>query len=299
MTHDKHTDSNINKDLLPPWSREKYEELFKDWVDPYPLVIEEHEGIKVVRDDTIVGSKSRFGDKFISEIEQDTIVYVQPRVGLAGVSLIELAHKYNKKVVLFMPSSKEVSEHQAITIERGAVPKFRRIAAMPVLNKYAKDWAKENNAYFIPLGLYHPHVVGGVAKVARNIREKYGNPERIYCAISTGVLSRGLQIGFGEDTQHVCVAVARNLKKGEKGIAKVISEPLKFQQLEKPENMPPFPTVATYDAKVWKYVLADKKENPEANIWFWNVGQDPILKDRSIINKIDSQREWHEVRDDD
>ena len=245
------------------------------------------------------GSKARFGDYFFSQIEEDTVVYVQPRVGLAGVSILELAKKYNKKVVLFMPSSKKISEHQAITIERGAIPKFRRIAAMPVLNSYAKKWALENGAKFIPLGLYHPFVVAGAAKVARNIREKHGSPERIYLPISTGVLSRGTQIGFGEDTEFVSVAVARNIKKGELGRSQLIDEPVQFLRPEKKENLPPFESVATYDAKVWKYALADKKENPDKDIWIWNVGKDPILNDKSIIEKTDSQRNWHEVRDND
>ena len=292
MAHDKHVVDGINKDLLDH-SEEYYFDLLKDWKDPYPLYIEEHEGVKVVRDDLIVGSKCRFGDFFFSQINEDTVVYVQPRVGLAGVSILELAKKYNKKVILFMPASRKISDHQAITIERGAIPKFRRIAAMPVLNKYAKDYAEENNFYFIPLGLYHPHVVAGAARVARNIREQYGAPEQIYLPISTGVLSRGVQIGFGKDTRFVSVAVARNLKAGELGISEVISEPLPFLKPEKKENLPPFPSVDTYDAKVWKYI----PKNTGRNIWFWNVGCDPILQDRSIIEKTDSYRDWNEMRD--
>ena len=177
MAHDKHVIDGKNKDIDCDL------EALKDWKDPYPIYVREHEGIKVVRDDLMEGSKARFGDYFFSQIKEDTVVYVQPRVGLAGVALLELAKKYNKKVVLFMPASKKMSDHQAIVIERGAIPKFRRIAAMPVLNKYARDYAMDTKACFIPLGLYHPLVVAGAASVARNIREQYGTPERVYCAI--------------------------------------------------------------------------------------------------------------------
>ena len=297
MSGRKHIVDGINKDLLD-YTEEYYFDLLKDWKDPYPYYIEEHEGIKVVNDGRMdSGSKSRFGDYFFSQIEEDTVVYVQPRVGLAGVSILELAKKYNKKVILFMPSSKKISEHQAITIERGAVPKFRRIAAMPVLNSYAKKWALENGAKFIPLGLYHPHVVAGAAKVARNIREEYGQPERLYLAISTGVLCRGLEIGFGKDTDLVSIAVARNLKAGELGRSELIDEPAPFLRAEKKENLPPFESVKTYDAKVWKYARDYKKENPLCDVWMWNVGKDPVLNDRSIIDRTDSARDWHEVRD--
>jgi short-subunit dehydrogenase len=61
---------------------------------------------------------------------------------------------YNKKVVFFCPSSKEVSDHQGALFSYPHVDmRFVRIAAMPVLNQYAKKWAKENNAQYLPLGL--------------------------------------------------------------------------------------------------------------------------------------------------
>ena len=53
-----------------------------------------------------------------------------------------------------MPSSKRISHHQACCIEQGAEASFHRIAAMPNLNKIAKEWADQKaNAFFVPLGL--------------------------------------------------------------------------------------------------------------------------------------------------
>jgi hypothetical protein len=78
------------------------------------------------------------------------------------------------------------------------------------------------------------------------------------------------------------------LKEGELGRAKVISEPLAFPQSEKVENLPPFPTVNSYDAKVWKYI----PKNTGRKILMWNVGTDPVLNDKSIIDKTDSYRNW-------
>jgi hypothetical protein len=104
-----------------------------------------------VRDDLIVGTKTRAGDLLMSKLNHDTIVYSQPRVGLAGVSLLDVAKHYNKKIVLFMPASKTISHHQACCIEQGAIPIFERIAAMPNLNLKAKEWADKNDAFFVPL----------------------------------------------------------------------------------------------------------------------------------------------------
>ena len=292
MSHNKHITDGINKDLTE-YTRDWYLEQTANWVDPYGLPwVQEHEGFNIVRDDTIVGSKCRFADHMMSTVKEDTIVYVQPRKGLAGVSILEAAKRYGKKVVLFMPASKEISDHQACCIERGAIPKFRRIAAMPNLNKMAKEYAEEVGGFFVPLGLYHPLVVAGVVRVADNIAQTYGEPKEVWCAISTGVLSRGLQIGW-PNAKFYSIAVARNLKAGELGRSYVISDPLPFLRNEKKDWLPPFPSVYNYDAKVWKYM----KHKGSKGAWMWNVGMEPELKDDTIYNTVDSKREWGELRD--
>ena len=182
-----------------------------------------------------------------------------------------------------MPSSKKISPHQACCIERGATPIFERIAAMPNLNRLAEKWAKDNNAFFVPLGLRHEYATAGIIHAASKLPE----PDEVYVAISTGVLTRALQIAW-PNAKFTCIAVARNLKEGELGRATVISEPLDFQTPEKKENLPPFPTVITYDAKVWKYI----PKNTGKKILMWNVGTDPVLKDASIIDRTDSYRKW-------
>lgn len=290
MTHDSHVIDGINKDVTL-WPGSTYEDarsyylaLAEGWkpYNPDP-VVKIHDGVRVVRDDLIVGTKTRAGDLLASKINHETIVYSQPRVGLAGVSLLDVAKHHDKKIVLFMPAAKTISHHQACCIERGATPVFKRIAAMPILNKYAKEWAESNDAFFVPLGLRHELATAGIVHAA----SKIDPPEEVYVAISTGVLTRALQIAWPK-AKFTCVAVARNLKAGELGRAAVISEELEFQTEEKPENMPPFPAIATYDGKVWKHV----PKNTGRDVLFWNVGAEPSLQDPSIYGKIDSFRDW-------
>lgn len=289
--HNNHITDGINKDLGNVKNREWYLDLVKDWEDPFGLpTIKLHDDFFVVRDDIIeYGSKCRFGDFLVRNCDYDTLVYVQPRFGFAGISLSYLAEKYGKKLVLFMPSSKEISEHQAVCIERGAIAKFRRIAAMPNLNSIAKDWAKANNAFFIPLGLYHPVVTASIVKTCDTIIKEWGHPKEIWTAISTGVLSRGLQIGFHK-TRFNSVAVARNLKAGELGYSDVYSHPKAFNQDVSRDWVPPFPSASNYDAKVWEFM----KKNGQEGALMWNVaGNVTSSLDKSTI---DSQRDWGEVR---
>lgn len=293
MAHNKHVIDGVNKDFRPfPWSsaeetKEYYLDLAGSWEDPYgtPKIVE-HEGIRVVRDDFLTGSKVRGGDCLISSLpeEIDTIVYVQPRTGLAGVSILDVAKHHDKKVRLFMPSSKEISMHQACCIERGAEVSFHRIAAMPNLNLIAKKWADEHpNAFFVPLGLKHELVTAGIVKSAIKIKE----PEEVYVATSTGVLTRSLQIAW-PNAKFVSVCVSRNMKAGELGMAEAISEPLAFTASEKKDNLPPFPNIDTYDGKVWKYI----PKNSDKDILFWNVGKEPVLQNLDIIKETKSYREW-------
>ena len=288
MSHDKHVTDGYNQDVgYRSWEEAKdyYLNLAATWPDPYPdPVVTVHDGVRCVRDDLITGTKVRGGDCLMSRINQSTIVYVQPRTGLAGVSILDVAKRYDKKVKLFMPSAQRISHHQACCIEQGAEASFHRIAAMPNLNKIAKEWADQNDdAFFVPLGLKHELVTAGIVKTASKIPA----PDEVYVAISTGVLSRAMQIAWPNAKFH-SVAVSRNRKAGELGRADVISEPMAFQQSEKPENLPPFPCIDTYDGKVWKYI----PKNTGRNILFWNVGKEPTLNDPTIYDRVNSYRDW-------
>jgi hypothetical protein len=164
---------------------------------------------------------------------------------------------------------------------------------MPNLNRIAKQWAEDNNAFFIPLGLKHELVTAAAVKVAYDLAEKYGYPDEVWSAISTGVLQRSLQIAW-PDAKFNAVAVARNIKAGERGRATMWSHPKAFNQDVNKEYNPPFPSAMNYDAKAWEFMT--KHGSPGA--WFWNVGGDPKpeLEDTKIIT--DSRRDWGEIRDE-
>jgi hypothetical protein len=288
MSHDNHVIDGINADLVGK-SLQYYIDLIGDYVSPYPdPVVTTHEGVSVVRDDMITGTKVRGGDLLAARVEQERMVYVQPRTGLAGVSLLDVCRRRNKKLTLWMPASKKISNHQAVCIEQGCDARFARIAAMPVLNKYAKDWSEEFGHFFIPLGLKHEFVTAGIIQAALTIPE----PDEVWTVCSTGVLTRALQIAYPNAVFHA-VAVARNMKAGELGRAEVISAPEAFQKGIKPEEEPPFPSVNTYDGKAWRYI----PKNTGRKVLFWNVGAQPVLNDDTIYDSTNSYRDWGDLRD--
>jgi hypothetical protein len=270
------TTSEINKDNL--YSKQEYLDMVGDFVGSFPdPIIETVDDRIVVREDLLsVGTKARAGELLVATSESDIIVYVQPRFGFAGISLTELCKKYNKRLVLFMPSSKEVSDHQAFCIENGCEYHFHRIAAMPNLNIIAKRWADENNGFFIPLGLRHRLVTAMIIKTATGIKE----PTSFWTAFSTGVLNRALQIAWPNSKANG-VAVSRNIHDGEKGRANIVSHYKDFSQNSL--ILPPFPSAKNYDAKVWEYTSPGDL--------FWNVAGE--IKHSLNKQTIKSYRPWN------
>jgi hypothetical protein len=289
--HNNHIIDGINKDIDLIHTREAYVGLTKNFKSRLPeIVIKKHDNINVIREDKMLigGTKTRIGEFLFSQITNRVVVYVVPRFGLAGAAIMELCKLYDKEAIFFMPACKEISDHQAYVINQK--PKevhFKRIAAMPNLNIIAKKYADLHGYEFIPFGLNHSWVIAGAVRVCENLLNNYKEPDQLWTAVSTGVLTRGLQIGF-ENTEMHGVAVARNMKAGELGRTSIISEPLAFHSKEK--QLPPFDTVDNYDAKVWKYIPKDTNKN----IWFWNVAKDlkcPINFDKSLVN---SYRSWND-----
>jgi len=287
----KVTSSDEHDELLPGETYSQAKQRFLDTIGDFksqfadPNLVQ-HGDYFVVRDDKLgEGSKLRAAEFMISKLMAegfDHFVYVQPRFGFAGITLARVCSMYGAKLTLFMPSSKQISDHQAYCIEHGAEPEFRRIAAMPNLNRQAKAWADSKKALFIPLGVKHPYMTAGMVHTACMLPE----PEEFWSVCSTMVLNRALQIAW-PNADARGVAVARSIQPGEKGRATVYSHYKNFSSRTDKEHMPPFPSAENYDAKAWEFVTLLAK--PGA--FFWNVASSVTTTlDKS---KINSYRPWN------
>lgn len=270
-----------------------YGEDFKSMLPDPKSLVEPYEDKFIVRfDKSPAGFKAFAAEKLIANCEKDTLVYVSPRVGHAPQAIAELAKKYNKKCVFFLPASKEVSRHQAILAAYGVDMRFVKTPAMPTINIYAKRWAEGNGAQYLKFGLSGmPEVTAGIVKMASMIPE----PPEFWCAVSTGTMVRGLMIGW-PNAQAKGIAVARNIKKGEIGDAIVESATVPFLRPVKPHELPEFPTTATYDAKAF----VEFKKHAKPGAYFINVGSDAEIEkyySQVDVKAIDSQREWGDMRD--
>jgi hypothetical protein len=298
------TTDDTNKDLHMNMTRHDGRKYYLDlWGNDFkskfgPPVVEEYNGKYILRADLAPGGLKSFGGERVIANGKPTLVYCAPRQGHAPDAIASVAKMYDKKVVFFMPASKEVSDHQGALFAYDNVDvRFFRIAAMPVLNQYAKKWASEHQATYLPFGLTgNAMVTAGLVNMCRNISNQLGkDPTEIYCAVSTGTMTRALQIGWPEATPKG-VAVARNIHKGEKGVAILESATIPFLNRAPIAKSMPIPTTAAYDAKAWELF---EREGKPGSI-FINVGSDDILN-RHLVNinrkNINSYRDWHDMGD--
>lgn len=262
-------------------------------------VVEPYKDKFILRADLAPGGLKAFGgERVIAEAKEDTLVYVAPRQGHAPDAIAAIALEYGKKCVFFMPASARVSDHQgAIFSYPNVQVKFFKTAAMPMLNSYAKKWAEENGALYLPFGLKGvPTVTAGLVNMCRNVTNALGHdPSEIYCAVSTGTMIRALQLGWPNATPYG-IAVARNIHKGEIGEAIVESATMPFLKRTPVADTMPVPSTGAYDAKAWE--LFDT-QGASGSI-FINVGSDAQIN-RNLkkvnIDSINSQREWNQMDD--
>ena len=226
----------------------------------------------------------------MSQTKEKEVVYVQPRRGFAGISLSYLSKKYNKDLTLIMPASKESSDHQRLCVDLGAKPLFMRIAAMPNANLMAKKYANATGAMYVPLGLQHEFVIANAVRSIHDFFKDKEHPKRMWCVISTGVLSRSLQIAL-PNTDFFNVAVARNIQQGELGRANFMSYHKPFHS--KSDLIPKeFACEESYDAKGWDYMNRYGNKGD----WFFSVAGN-ANSPKTKAKELDSYRDWNDLRD--
>jgi hypothetical protein len=295
------TNQDIPEGMDVHQAREHYLKLygtgFKSKMPPIASLVEKVGDKFVVRCDLApAGFKAYGAEHLIASLKEDTLVYCAPRVGHAPEAICVLSKMYGKKAVFFVPASSEVSKHQAVLAAYGAELRFIRTAAMPMLNSYARKWAAKHGAVYLPFGLKGvPAVTAGIVKFAADIAAVHGEPPEFWCAVSTGTMIRGLQIGW-PNAKACGVAVARNMHDGEIGRAQLTPAMVPFLKPVKPHELPAFPTTATYDAKAWTAF----QQHAAPGAIFINVGSDAAIEKRYAevdVSKIKSMREWRDLAD--
>jgi len=242
-----------------------YENIKCDVELPKPI-IEEFDGIKVVRDDLLDGgTKRRAFTKYVASLPNvEEFVYASPRQGYAQLSLAYACKDLNRRCTVTVPKG----TRYWLTDE--AVKLGANIIEVPMgylsnIQHKARVYCEETESHLIPFGGDHPIIVQAMTEAALSLDI---NPEEVWTVMSSGVLSRGLQQAW-PDAKVYGVQIGHNTTEEEMGRAETFRSKYKFQQECKKDERPPFPSSLTYDSKAWTFI----KEYATKGALFWNVGK--------------------------
>ena len=243
-------------------------ESFEDWEDPNPKpIIELHDGFNIVRDDLLGnGSKVRFIDYLVkTDPATEWVFGGANKVGWGPISLTAVCNRYGKKATFFMAERKTPTEQQQKVLDLGGTIHWVKMGMLNVTLSKAKKYYEEDivNRKILPLGLEHPTVLASIVKVAKSLPII---PKEVWSVASSGTLSRGLQMAWPDAKVNI-VMTGHVMNEREIGRATAYRSPYKFDQVCKPEHLPPYPSEVCYDAKVWSFV----KEYGTAGALIWNV----------------------------
>jgi hypothetical protein len=234
---------------------------------PKPI-IQEHQGIKVVRDDLLEGgTKRRAFNVYVESFPHvEEWVYASPRQGYAQLSLTHACNDLGKRATVTVPKG----QHTWLTdesIRLGCNVIEVPMGYLSVIQKKAREYVLDTpGAQLIPFGGDHPIIIEAIKNVALSLDIE--PPKEVWTVISSGVLSRGLQLAW-PDEKIYGVQIGHNTTKREKGRAQCYYSKYKFQDECKEIDRPPFPSSLHYDSKAWPLI----KEYASEGALFWNVGK--------------------------
>lgn len=133
-----------------------------------------------------------------------------------------------------------------------------------VVQARAREYCAMTGGRFIELGLKLPGMEDALFRLAASLPVE---PEQAWVTAGSGTLARAMARAWpSADLHAVQVGMAPHLPEG----ATLWKAPERFDEPAR-GPLPPFPSVLSYDAKLWRFVL----EHAQPGALVWNVGADP------------------------
>ncbi len=227
-----------------------------------PPVVEQHEGILVVRDDLILGgTKARVVASLFHD-GADEYVYASPAQGYAQFAIAVAARAAGKRATIFVADRAEPHRLTRLAQAAGATIQAVSPGYLTVVRARARAYVDVRpRVALLPFGLDHEAVIAGLATVARSTGLE---PDEVWCVAGSGLLTRALQRAW-PTAEHHAVRVGAPPKVG---TAALWTAPEAFARPAK--IPPPFPSAREYDAKAWQFVR--NRAGRGRRVVFWNVG---------------------------
>lgn len=237
----------------------------REWYDAAPI-IEEHGGVRVVREDLLDGgSKIRFLPHIVQGARE--IVFGGPFCGGAPYALSVYGRRKGVKVTLFYAKRKEFHWRQKAAFRNGATIYQVPAGRMSVVQHRARTYAADAGALFLPLGFDIKHATEPFENVMRGVAAEVGPIDEIWCATGSGMLARCLGRAFPHAVVHGVIVGLRSRNKAQDFPPNVVLHDCPYDFAE-PCFVPiPFAACTNYEAKAWEQMMAKGR----GRRLFWNV----------------------------
>lgn len=232
-------------------------------------IIEEHQGVLVVRDDLLAGgSKIRFLPHLVGDAKE--LVFGGPYCGGAPYALSVYGERMGVKVALFYAKRKELHWRQKAAFRSGAAIYQVPAGRMTVVQARARKYAADHGALFLPLGFDVKNASEPFEAVMREVSARIGQLDEVWCATGSGMLARCLGRAFpAAKVFGVVVGLkSRNQAQAFPPNVELVDCPYDFA--EECRARAPFPSCLNYDAKAWEQLKARSHAGPGRAL-FWSV----------------------------
>lgn len=234
------------------------------------IVIEEHYGIKVLRDDLLEGGTKSI---LLEGIEKDNphiteYVYASPVYGGFQIALSAYCKKHGLKATIVCAKRAIKHTNTLKCMEYGANIIEVYPGYLSVAEKRAREYC-ENKPHIHKL-VFGANTEENIHKIANRAKQvmrhlKY-EPDEIWVAVGSGTLIKGISQAV-KNAKIYGVLVGANFDYDHPNVI-LIRYPKPFEK-ESKLNVA-FPSMANYDRKALELCLAHKR-NPDSKVLFWNV----------------------------
>ena len=228
-------------------------------------------GIYVAREDLCEGgSKVRFLPQLVKGA--DHIVYGGSLFcGGAALALSVVGKYLHKRVTLFYAKRAHWHPRQVIAQQNGATLIGVPMGFQKTVLKRASVYASEHGALVLPIGFDMQVAEEALMDVMMQVRHRYGVFESVYCACSTGMLTRSLARAFPE-AEIVATVVGLKTYREKSNLPANVTMVDWPAVLSRPVKTPtPFPCCPYYERKAWMTLLDREKPPTVRRVLFWNV----------------------------
>ena len=268
------------KNPQPIWIWKKNISIPNELYNPDIIITDiqyDNKKFNIIREDYLIGgSKQRGIVPLIENSNKNIFIYGGPIYGYAQIALAYSSYLNHKKAVVFVEKRNDLFPLTSYAKSYGAI--IEEVPQPAYLDKillYAENYYNEDkkNRFLVKFGANDETFI---KYMIINIKKAWGDkkhPKRIWLVAGSAILLNILYQIF-PDTFFNVVQVGKTIWKDQieyERRTKLYISSQRFQNIAK--EQPPYPTVSTYDAKLWEFV----KKYGMYDDYIWNVGKDIMI----------------------